>query len=104
MAGILKVTPEKLIEASNEFSTTGKTVNSLTQEMLEIINGLSSIWQGEAAKGYSTKFLGLQDDIDKINRLIQEHVTDLIDMAREYQAAEDANQEASAGLLSDVIV
>ena len=67
MEGILKVTPEKLIQASNEFSQTGKTISSLTSEMLSIVNGLKSIWQGEAAESYSSRFASLQDDIEKIN-------------------------------------
>ncbi|MDO5574790.1 MAG: WXG100 family type VII secretion target [bacterium] len=104
MEGILKVTPEKLIQASTEFSSTGKTISSLTQEITTIMNGLKSIWQGDAATGYGNKFNGLQDDIEKINRMIQEHVTDLNEMAREYQSAETANTEESSRLLTEVIV
>ncbi len=66
MEGILKVTPEKLIQASNEFSQTGKTISSLTSEMMSIVNGLKSIWQGEAANSYNSRFTSLQDDIEKI--------------------------------------
>jgi WXG100 family type VII secretion target len=102
-AGVLKVTPEKLIAASGEFSSTGKTIRSLSQEMLEIVNSLKSVWMGEAATGYGTKFLQLQDDMEKINRMIQEHVTDLNEMAREYQTAEDTNTEQSASLTTDVV-
>ena len=101
--GILKVTPEKLIEASTEFSSTGKTIRALTQEMNEIVTSLKSVWMGEAASGYSAKFAELSDDIEKINRMIQEHVTDLNEMAREYQTAEDANMEQSAGLATAVV-
>ena len=101
--GILKVTPEKLIEASTEFSSTGKTVSSLTQEMTEIVNSLRGVWQGEAASGYGAKYAELQDDIERINRMIQEHVTDLNEMAREYQAAEDASSEQSASLATEVV-
>jgi len=104
MEGILKVTPEKLIQASEEFSSTGKTISSLTQEMTTIINGLKSIWQGDASTAYSNKFNGLQDDIEKINRMIQEHVTDLNEMAREYQTAEAVNMDESSKLLTEVIV
>lgn len=102
-AGILKVTPEKLIAASGEFSTTGKNIRSITQEMLEIVNSLKSVWIGEAASGYGAKFAKLQDDMEKINRMIQEHVVDLNEIAREYQAAEDASAEQSAGLTVDVV-
>ena len=103
MEGILKVTPEKLIQASTEFSSTGKTISALTQEMTTIMNGLKSIWQGDAATGYGNKFHGLQDDIEKINRIIQEHVTDLNEMAREYQNAENASVEESSRLMTDVV-
>ena len=103
MTGLLKVTPEKLIAASNEFSTVGKTVRSLTQEMNDIVSSLKSVWMGEAATGYGSKFAELSDDIEKINRMIQEHVTDLNNMAREYQTAEDTNTEQAAALKTDIV-
>ena len=102
-AGILRVTPEKLISTSTEFGATGRTIRSLTQEMKDIVDSLKSVWMGEAASGYGTKFAELSDDIEKINRMIQEHVTDLNEMAREYQAAEDASLEQSAGLNTDAV-
>jgi WXG100 family type VII secretion target len=102
-AGVLKVTPEKLIAASGEFSSTGKNIRAITQEMLEIVNSLKSVWMGEAATGYGSKFAQLQDDMEKINRMIQEHVTDLNEIAREYKTAEEASTEQSAGLNTDVV-
>ena len=101
--GILKVTPEKLIEASTEFSATGQNVRAITQEMNDIISSLRSIWMGEAASGYSARFEQLSDDIERINRMIQEHVTDLNEMARGYQAAEDANIGQSSGLITEIV-
>ncbi len=103
MEGTLKVTPEKLIATASEFSTSGNTVNSLTQQMMSIVQGLSSAWQGEASSAYIAKFNQLQGDIDQMNRMIQEHVTDLNDMARNYQDAETAGQDIAAGLAADVI-
>lgn len=104
MEGILKVTPEKLISTATEFGASGKTVSSLTQSMTATVNSLSSIWQGEASSAYSNKFNGLQDDIEKMNRMIQEHVTDLNEMAKQYQNAEMANAEEVGRLSSNVIV
>jgi len=103
MEGILKVTPEKLMATANEFSQSGKVVSSLTSEMLSIINSLKGIWQGEAAASYSNKFLALQSDIEKINRMINEHVEDLNEMAREYQSAETASLEESSKLMNDIV-
>lgn len=103
MEGYLKVTPEKLMQASAEFETTGATVNSITQEMLSIINNLKGIWQGEAATGYTNRFNGLSDDIERINRMIAEHVTDLNEMASEYQTAENESVEQANALATEVV-
>lgn len=102
-AGILKVTPEKLNQAAAEFSTSGKNINAMTMEMMSIIESLKSIWQGNAATEYSGRFAGLRDDIERINRIIEEHVNDLNMMALEYQNAEDASVEESSKLLSDIV-
>lgn len=101
-AGVLKVTPEKLNAAANEFSSSGKNISAMTAEMMSIIDSLKSIWQGNAATEYSGRFSGLRDDIEKINRIIEEHVNDLNQMALEYQNAEDQSVEESAKLLSDI--
>lgn len=103
MEGYLKVTPEQLIEAAGAFESAGQTISSLTSQMMAIVNDLKSVWQGEAQEQYSTKFTGLQDDIEKINRMIKEHVNDLNQMARVYQSAEDAGVEESKALLDDIV-
>ncbi len=100
---VLKVTPEKLVAAANEFSSVGRTVKALTKEMGDIVNGLKSVWMGEAATGYGTKFSGLNDDMEKMHHMIEEHVRDLNEMAREYQTAEDASREQSASLKTDIM-
>lgn len=102
MAALLKVTPEKLVQAANEFSASGKNINSMTAEMMGIVDSLKSIWQGSAASEYAGRFSGLRDDIERINRIIEEHVNDLNQMALEYQNAEDQSVEESAKLLSDI--
>lgn len=104
MEGTLRVTPEKLIAAAEEFSISGNTVNNLTQQMMTMVNGLSSVWSSETAAKYNAKFSALQSDIDKMNRMIQEHVTDLNDMARNYQDTETYGDERTARLATDVIV
>lgn len=98
MEGTLKVTPEKLISAATEFSTCGQAVSANTQQMTTLVTGMSSVWTGEAATAYANKFNELQDDINRFNKMIQEHVTDLQEMARVYQQAETTAQEASSGL------
>ncbi len=104
MEGIIKVTPEQLQSTSSEFSGKGNTVANLTSQMTNLVVSLSSVWEGEASSAYVAKFRQLDDDIQKMNNMIQEHVRDLMDMAQAYIDAESQNIDAIAGLSGDVIV
>lgn len=103
MDGIIKVDPQKLISTAEEFSGTGNQVKTLTDNMVSIIDSLKSVWEGEAATTYNTKFHQLQDDMDKMNRMIQEHVKDLNEMAQQYITAENTNIDTGNSLAGDVI-
>lgn len=104
MDGILKVTPEKLTSTAGTFQTQGNQMSNLTNQMMQLVTGLNSVWTGEAATAYTNKFKQLQDDMQKMKKMIDEHVTDLNEMARKYQEAERANAELASGLSGDVIV
>lgn len=103
MDGVIKVDPQKLISTAEEFSGTGNQVKTLTDNMISIIDSLKSVWEGEAATTYNTKFHQLQDDMDKMNRMIQEHVKDLNEMAQQYINAENTNIDTGNSLAGDVI-
>ena len=104
-AGIIRVSAEKLQATASSFEGTGSTVNNLTQQMTSIVTGLSGqVWSGEAATAYVNKFNGLQDDMDRIYKMITEHSEDLIEMAQQYLTAESANTDLANSLSSDVIV
>lgn len=104
MEGILRVTPEKLTQTSGEFAATGNQMKNLTSEMISQIQGMKGIWQGEAADAYGTRFHSLQTDMDKLYRMVQEHVKDLQEMAAQYQMAETGNAQQGSGLNIHVIV
>ncbi|MBO5474616.1 MAG: WXG100 family type VII secretion target [Lachnospiraceae bacterium] len=103
MEGILRVTPEKLISTADEFQTTGGQVRNMTQEMLGIVDSLKSSWEGDAAIAYNTKFHQLEDDMERMHRMIDEHVKDLKEMATQYRTAENDNTEMGNDLRGDVI-
>ena len=103
MEGILKVTPEELQKTAQEFGQKGTKVNTLTGNMMDLVQGLSSSWMGEASSAYLNKFKSLQTDIDKINRMIQEHAGDLEVMAQGYIETENANMDQSSALSGGVI-
>lgn len=104
MTGNLLVTPEKLLSTSQEFADIGNTVQSLTQQMIQIVSALKSTWAGEANTAYDSKFHALEDDMTRMHRMIQEHVSDLQEMAKNYQSAESANVQTSNALSGDVII
>ena len=104
MTGNLRVTPEKLISMSNQFSNSDSTVNGLTNQMMDIVNQLNSTWAGEAATGFYNKLRGLQGDMQKLHKMIQEHTTDLNEMAKTYQQAERENVQTASALKTNEIV
>lgn len=103
MTGNLLVTPEKLMSASNEFSTNANEVRNITNKMVETVTSLNSTWSGEAATAYQRKFNELNDDMAKIYQMINEHNMDLMEMARNYQNAEQTNTNASSPLQGNVL-
>lgn len=103
MEGIIKVTPEKLINTAEEFNSANSQVQTLTQQMIQTVDSLKNAWEGEAATAYNAKFHQLEDDMNRMHSMINEHVTDLKEMARQYQTAEQANVEVGNTLAGDVI-
>lgn len=103
MTGTIKVTPEKLMQASAEFSSEGSNIAALTAEMVNIAVSLASVWEGDASTAYITKFKSLESDIQVMNRMIQEHTNDLQQMAELYVSAETANIEDASALASGII-
>lgn len=103
MEGILKVKPEQLEAAANEFSATAGTVGNITSQMTSLVKDLASTWTGDAATTYAAKFNALNDDIQRMIAMINEHSADLIEMASTYKSAEQANAALANSLLENVI-
>lgn len=105
MTGTFKVDTAKIVSTANSLDSTGKQIKSITSEMTNMVNQISgAVWTSDAATAYKKKFSDLQDDINKMIAFINEHVTDLIAMAKEYERAEEANQNLANALASDVIL
>lgn len=103
MDGILKVTPETLKSTAGEFQSTNGQIKSTTDEMVNLINGLKSIWEGTAAEAFTAKVSGLQQDMNKIYSMINEHVKDLTEMADTYIRAENANAQTGSALQAGIL-
>ena len=103
MEGQIKVTPEELRTASSEFASADSKVSNLTQEMMQLVTSLASGWEGEASQTYINKFRELDDDMARIHAKIQEHSTDLDEMAKVFEDAERKTQEQNAAVSSNLI-
>ncbi len=104
LEGTIKVNPDTLNSAAGEFGGQATSLQTLTGQMMDLVKGLSSVWQGDAANTYISKFEGLQDDMEKMFRMVQEHSTDLQEMSATYVDAETRNTDWASSLTSDVIV
>ena len=103
MEANLRVTPEKLKNKSQEFNASDRQVQSLTQQMLDIVGQLNGTWAGEAASAYYTKLKGMNNDMQKLHRMINEHTTDLSEIATTYQQSEQRAVQAASSLKVNTI-
>ena len=103
MTGTIKVSPEKLIATAGEFSKEGSNMTNLVSEMINLVTTMNSSWVGDASVAYINKFNSLESDLQVLNRMIQEHVTDLQEMAKLYSTAEQQNAEDASSLASGII-
>lgn len=103
ISGTLRVDPDKLISASQDFKNIGTTIHNLTQQMIQTVNSLNGSWEGEAQTTYSTRFKALDGDMTQIQNKINEHVSDLQEMAQIYKTAESGNMSNIGGLSTDYI-
>ena len=105
MPDIIKVSTSKLTSTANSFQATGNQIKSITNQMTTLVNSLKgSVWSDEAASAYKKKFGQLQDDINRMIKMVNEHVTDLNEMAREYEKTQTANTNLANSLSGDVII
>lgn len=105
MTGTLKVSTGELTRTATSFQAAGNNIKTLTNQMTSTVKSLTgNVWTSDAASAYLKKFDGLQDDINKMIGMVNEHVKDLQEMAKEYEKAEEANLSAANALSADVIV
>lgn len=104
-AAMIKVDTKELRKAANAFENTGDKIKDLTTKMTNTVKELTgNVWSGDAANAYTKKFDGLQNDIQKMTKMIKEHVTDLETIAKEYETSEQQNIAVAKALSADVIV
>lgn len=103
-AFVLKVEPQDLINTADLFENSGSELREVTSEMMSLVTGLSSVWEGDTSEAYISKFSALDDDMDRMYSMITEHVTDLEEMAMNYSNAVMETVDDTADLSTDVII
>lgn len=103
MAGTVKVDTQKLRSTAGEFQSTLGQIRSITGNMIQTVGQLSgTVWSGDAATAYTNKFNGLQDEMQRIHKMVEEHGNDLQQMAATYEQAEQTIQGRNAALSSEI--
>lgn len=101
---ILLMYSREVKATASSFQQAGKDVKKTTSDMLQLVRGISSsIWSGEASSIYLGKFNGLDADIAKMCKMIEEESQHLTTIAQEYQLAEEQNKQVAGTLKNNVI-
>ena len=104
MADVIKVSPEKLKASSSSLGSIGKSIRNTTGQMLSLVTGISqNVWSGEASGSFIRKFSGLQNDVTRMCKRLDEQSAHLNSIAAEYRTTEESNKAAASRLKSNVI-
>lgn len=99
----LTVTPEKLLQTSQQFTQSLNSVKNITNSMLQIVGTLRGSWAGDAANVFYNKLNGLNSDMNVLHRMINEHARDLQEACRIFQQAERENVQTNQSLKTNQI-
>ena len=94
----IRVTSTELNNASQEFLRAGTNIKNLTNNMLNIVQELSSTWSGEAATAYYNKLKSTETGMNRMYDKIVKSSTNLSEMATVYENAEKTNVDLTASL------
>lgn len=103
MASDFRVNTQELRKTATSFGQKGKTMAMTMEEMMSLVNGLRSVYEGDASDAYVRTFSGLQDDISKINAKIQEHVSDLNEIADKFDGVVKDTAAKDAALPNNIL-
>ena len=98
----LKVSTQQLLTTASEFSSTGNSISSLTADMVNISTALAAC-SSDSTTTFINKLKALEPSIQKMNRMIQEHVTDLQEITKEYETSESTSVQEAEALQTDII-
>ena len=104
MSDTIKVTPEKLKTTASSFQQIGNDIRKTAQEMISVITGVSTaVWSSETSQTYISKFKGLDTDVTKMCKMINEQVSHLNTIADQYRTTEEQTKASAQTLKNNVL-
>ena len=100
----IKVSTEELLAGADQVQSSLTDMRTRFSSIGEAVSRSNGYWQGEAADRHRRIYGEMREVIDEIMARLGEHVTDLRAMAQVYAEGEQAVEELSYDLPSDVIV
>ena len=86
------------------FQSHADDIRKITGEMLSLIDSTMDRWRGEAHDKYTSQFAGLQDDMDRLYQMCSTYSTDLMEIANNYENAENDNVATAQATQSDIVM
>ena len=101
---ILRVTPAELRSKAEQFRILISDIRDRFRTVEEISSKTRGYWLGDAGDQDRDGFSSFQDDISYTLGRLEEHPTDLLQMAGIYEQAEQSVTETNSELQTDLIV
>lgn len=99
----LRADPAKIQATAGSLKTKIGKLRTELEALVSKVESTANYWNGDAAEAYRRDFKEEQPEFDEAIRRLDEHVTDLYNIASVYTGAEQINVNVSEALLSDVI-
>lgn len=100
----IKASPQVLNAGAAEVQKTTADIRSSFANIEAAVNRSRGYWQGDAAEAHRQAWQEMKEETEKILTKLHEHASDLQNIARTYQEAEEGAGVQTDSLPSDVIL
>ena len=104
MSGTLRVDPDQLISTAGTLSDQAGAVQTKTNQMMDLVNNLTSCYESEDKQAFVSKFTQLEEDMQQIYKMISHHAEQLTEMAQNYKNTVNENTDTANALNTDFVM
>lgn len=99
----VKVTTEELRSKASEAEASINNMKSSFEELVNMMDGTSGYWEGEAGTLYRNTYKKQNEVIQEILKNIQEYPTKLLQIAGVYETSESTNVTSASELETNLL-